>query len=314
MRTLTAAAQRWLATHHGVITARQLAACGVSRATTSKLVELGVLRRVTRGVFVLTAVAPSLHQRAAILSATYPGGFVTGPTAGMLAGLRRMPSAAELHFSLRHGVNPEPEAGVRFRQTTKLQPSDRRVLPDGISMASWPRLAFDLAADLRRLDHLSVVNQLLDRRDVTADALRAIGCRLSHPGRRGTMTFNQTLSRLGSGQPQDSNDEVTLLDALRARGVPVEPQVPISTAVGPLHVDLGVADVRWGVELDIHPEHRTLEGHRQDAERRRATNDVDWQVEIVAELDMVRLAELADRLAVNYRRRVVRITSYPSTG
>ena len=57
--------------------------------------------------------------------------------------------------------------GVRFRQTTVLQRTDRSRRADGIVVASWVRLAFDLAADLRPLDHLSVLQQLLHERKVT---------------------------------------------------------------------------------------------------------------------------------------------------
>ena len=88
-------------------------------------------------------------------------------------------------------------AGVVFRQTTALRASDRTVRADGIVVASFPRLAFDLAADLRQLDHRSVVEQLLDRRLVTADELAAIGRRLCHPARRGSTTFRRTLLGLG---------------------------------------------------------------------------------------------------------------------
>jgi len=303
METFTSAATRWLATHHGVITTAQLVAAGVPRRRIQRLVRSGALVRVTAGVFVLAGSPATLHQRAAILGATHPGGFVTGPTAGTLGGLRRMPTSAALHFSLPHGINPEPQAGVRIRQTTKVTAADRMSRPDGIVVASWPRLAFDLAADLGRLDHLSVVNQMVDRGDVTVARLVTIGVRLCHPGRRGSRRFEETLAALGGSAAQQSHAEVRLLDALRARDVPVEPQVPVATPIGLLHLDLGVAACRWGVELDIHPEHRQLEGQQRDAGRRRATNQVDWQVEQVTELDLDHLDTLADRLADNYRTR-----------
>jgi len=303
MEMFTSAATRWLATHHGVITTAQLVAAGVPRRRIQRLVRSGALVRVTAGVFVLAGSPATLHQRAAILGATHPGGFVTGPTAGTLGGLRRMPTSAALHFSLPHGINPEPQAGVRIRQTTKVTAADRMSRPDGIVVASWPRLAFDLAADLGRLDHLSVVNQMVDRGDVTVARLVTIGVRLCHPGRRGSRRFEETLAALGGSAAQQSHAEVRLLDALRARDVPVEPQVPVATPIGLLHLDLGVAACRWGVELDIHPEHRQLEGQQRDAGRRRATNQVDWQVEQVTELDLDHLDTLADRLAENYRTR-----------
>lgn len=311
METFTRAAENWLATHHGVITTAQLIANGVPRRRVERLARAGTLRRATPGVFVLPGSPATLHQRAAVLCATYRSGFVTGPTAGMLAGLRRMPQSSSLHFSVLHGRHVEPEPGVRWRQTTKLASHDRMTRADGIVVASWARLAFDLAADLGRLDHVSVGNQLLERRDVDADELARIAERLCHPGRRGSRRFLETLAAR-SIAPQQSHGEVTLLDALRRRGVPVEAQVSVVTPSGPQRLDLGVAAARWGVELDVHPEHRSLEGHRRDAERRRGTNDVDWQVEIVAELDLAEIGGIADELAASYRRRVQRLL--PSVG
>ena len=315
MLGLTAAAVSWLADHHGVATTRQMLDAGVTRTAIGRLLDAGVVRRPTRGVYVLEGSPSTLLQRCAVLCATYPTGFVTGPTAGMLAELRRMPPSASLHFSLRHGINPLPEYGARFRQTTSLRPSDRHSRTDGVVVASSARLAFDLAADLRQLDHRSVVEQLLDRRAVTREELAAMGARLCHPARPGSTTFARTVATLGRGRAQGSHEEVVLFDALRARGVPVEPQVPVRVADGVIHLDLGVAAARWGVELDLHPEHRTIEGHRRDAARRRATNDRDWQVELVAELDMHDSHALADRLAVSYSRRVRRLAaSDRSTG
>src|SRR5882672_1989377 len=105
MADLTPATNAWLASHHGVVTTRSLHEQWVSKATVKRLVAAGVLRLVTRGVFVAASTPRTLEQRCAELTATHPGGFVTGPTAGTLAKLRRMPTAAALHFSVLHGVH-----------------------------------------------------------------------------------------------------------------------------------------------------------------------------------------------------------------
>lgn len=314
MKGLTAAAEGWLAQHHSAITTAQLRATGVGPDNTERLVRDRVLRRVTRGVYVLAGSPSTLEQRCTLLCLSHPDGFVTGPTAGMLAGLRRMPRSSGLHFSSHHGVHLEGEAGIVFRQTRALTPADRLHRADGITTASWARLAFDLAADLRQLDHRSVIEQMLDRGLVSAGQLRATGVRLCHPARRGSTTFRRTLETIGGRAAQDSHAEVMILDLLRALHVPVVAQVPVITAAGVLHVDLGVVDARWGIELDLHPEHRTLEGHRADAARRRAINDRDWQVELVTELDMADPEAIARQLAVSYSRRARRLAVQRSAG
>jgi hypothetical protein len=71
--------------------------------------------------------------------------------------------------------------------------------------------------------------------------------------------------------------------------------------------------VRWGVELDIHPEHRSLEGHAADAERRRVAHRVGWQIETVSEHDVRDIERISGELAALYwlRRRAVAET-HPS--
>jgi nucleotidyltransferase/DNA polymerase involved in DNA repair len=305
MSDLTPAALRLLAAHHGVITTAQLRSRGVGYRTQMRLVERGVLRGVHKGVFVIPSTGATLEQRCVTLCAAHPDGFVTGPTAGTLTGLRRMPAHAPLHFSIRHGARLPPDLGVHFRQTTALRPSDRVRRHDGIVVASAPRLAFDLAADLRPLDHLSVLQQLLHEKKVRVDELVAIERRLGHPARPGSGLFRRNLERLNGSAPNESHHEVRLAEALRTRGVPIENQSRVVRASSgrTARVDLAVPAVRWGIELDIHPEHRTFEGHANDARRVRDLHVLEWQVEPVTESDMHDLDALADELVRLYRAR-----------
>jgi hypothetical protein len=303
---LTPAAQRWLSNRHGVITSAVLRECGVRRSTIERLSRAGVLCSIRRGVFVVASSPATMEQRCAILCAAHPSGFVTGPTAGMLAGLRRMPRTASLHFAVGHGQHHHHlTAGVHFRQTTALIPSHRFVRQDGLVVASAARLAFDLAADLRPLDHLSVLQQLLHERRVTVDELVSIERRLGHPARPGSGLFRRNLERLDGSPPNESHSEVRLAAALRARGIPIENQSRLVRASNgrTARVDLAVPSVRWGIELDIHPEHRTFEGHANDSRRTRDLHRLEWQIEPVTEHDMEHLETLADELTVLYRAR-----------
>ena len=131
--------------------------------------------------------APRLEQRCAALCAAHPVGVRDRPhrrVAPRAATHADRVSAALLDPPRRPRAAAKP--GVRFRQTTALR-ADRsaRARPDGIIVASWARLAFDLAADLRPLDHLSVLNQLLHERQVTAERARRHRPPAGHPARRG---------------------------------------------------------------------------------------------------------------------------------
>jgi very-short-patch-repair endonuclease len=263
---------------------------------------------VHKGVVVVTSTPPTLQQRCVALCAAHPGGFVTGPTGGALLHLRRMPASAAVHFSVRHGAKVPEAPGLLLRQTTKLSHVDRHVRADGLVVASWARLAFDLAADLRPLDHLSVLHQLLNDGRVTADELIQAGRRLVHPARRGSSTFLRSLTQLGAAA-FESHHEVVLADALRRRNVPVEAQTRLERLPDgrTVRIDLAVPAVKWGVELDVHPEHHTMDGAARDARRLRQVHMVGWQVERVTELDLQDVEHLADELATLYhlRRRAV---------
>jgi hypothetical protein len=67
------------------------------------------------------------------------------------------------------------------------------------------------------------------------------------------------------------------------------------------------------VELDIHPEHRSLEGHAADAERRREMHRLAWQVETVAERDMTDLGRVTRELVELYHLRCRHLAPHPST-
>jgi hypothetical protein len=309
---LTPAAVDWLNDHHGVITTTQLNDCKVPRSTISRLVQAGVLRHAYKQVFVMASSPATIEQRCVALCCAHESGFVTGPTAGMLLKLRRMPPSAPLHFAVRHGLRLDVTSGVCFRQTTALPAADRIHRGRGIVTASYARLAFDLAADLQPLDHLSVLQQLLHEKSVTVDELVAIERRLGHPARPGSGRFRRNLERLDRSVPNESHPEVELSEALRARGIPIEQQTRLVRASTgrTARVDLAVPDIRWGIELDIHPEHRTFEGQANGAVRTRDLHQQDWQIEPVTERDMSRLGALADELCALYhaRRRHSRVS------
>ena len=58
MHDLTPPALRWLADHHGVITAAELRRCGVQRSTIRRLVGGGTFRTIHRGVLLLVTSGP----------------------------------------------------------------------------------------------------------------------------------------------------------------------------------------------------------------------------------------------------------------
>lgn len=303
MADLTTSALRTLERQHGAISIAQLSAAGVGRRTRQRLERRGVLERAYRCVYRLPAVARSLHQRCAMLCLAHPAVFVTGPTAGALLGLRRMPRRVPLVISALHPLHVQ-HPGVVLRRTTQLLPTDVVRRRDGIAVASPARLAFDLAGWLGASAHRSVVEQLLHDELVTVDELVRIGERLIHPARRGSRRFFDTLA-VRSGAPLESDPELAVADALWRRGVPVVAQetwldLPNGARA---RLDLSVPDIRWGVEVDVHPEHLGTNGTTSDKRRDRQCHLIGWEIERVTALDLLQLEQTAEELTALYHLR-----------
>ena len=313
MSDLTPAAQRWLADHHGVITAAALRDAAVGRATISRLVDAGTFRRAAKGVYVVASAPRTVEQRCAVLCAAHPAGFVTGPTAGRLAGLRRMPQSSALHLSVRHGAHLPQEPGVHFRQTTVLWTIDRQQRVTASSSrhglawrSTWPPISGPSTTS-RWSTSCS-----------TSNASRPKSCRRSGAG--SLIRPDRVRRRSGGRWPpsgvisQRVPSGSRAPEALRRRGLPVEPQVRVIRPSSglPARIDLAVPAARWGIELDIHPEHRSLDGHAADAARRRDMHHIGWQIETVAEADMQDPERLADDLVGLYLIRRRQLLDRPS--
>jgi hypothetical protein len=283
MGTLTEAAFKWLRDHHGIITIEQLAKCGVSRHVRDQLIASGLLVPVYRGVYRIATQPVTLESRCAALSAFQPEGFVTGPTGGRMSGFRRMPP--------REMTKPPKKSKVQIRG-------------DGIRIASPWRLAFDLAGDLAADDFESVVEQILADGLCLLVTLAKTAKRLAKPARRGSKAFVTTLANRVPGGPLESHAEVRVAKALVDRGIPIVAQrtwldLPNGRRA---RLDMSVPDVRWGVEVDVHPDHFLRQG-TADRQRDRQWHQIGWQVEHATAIELLDFDTLIHDLVASYHAR-----------
>ena len=61
---------------------------------------------------------------------------------------------------------------------------------------------------------------------------------------------------------------------------------------------------RWGIEIDIHPDHLLLDGTAKDKRRDRQCHRIGWEIERVTEIDMLDLDGLVDELEALYTARL----------
>jgi very-short-patch-repair endonuclease len=289
---------------HGHASIRQLADAGVGRNARRRLVEGQELVAVHRSVMRISSAPLTFESRCTALCLAHPTGFITGPSSGRLMALRRMPAAEPIHFCVAHGIHLDDD-NVVLRQSRKLSPLDFVRMASGIVVASGPRLAFDLARDLSTLDHASVIEQLIQRKMCTMGTLGATARRLCHPSRPGSERFALSLIGRGERPASESHPEVVLAEALRARGVPVQPQFRdlVLPNGAKIRIDLAVPAARWAIEIDVHPDHLLLDGTTRDKRRDRQCHLIGWQVERVTEIDLLDIAGLVEELVELYQIR-----------
>lgn len=303
---LTEEAMTVFAAHHGLATGQMLTVAGVSRSKRQNLVLDGILEVIYERVFHIVSSPMTIEAQCAALCLAYPSGFVTGPTAGKLLGLRRMPSGP-IHFAVPHGSHIGPHDGVRLRQTTRADSAHYTKHGAAIRLAVPARLAFDLGQDLSMLDHRSVVEQMVHQRLTSWPALVRMGKELCHSARPGSARFVEVLRTRLPGGAAESHPEVAVATGLQRRGVPVHLQVGhLELPNGRrIRFDMAVPDRRWAVEVDVHPGHSQPLGIAGDKQRDRWCHRIDWQVERVTEIDLVDVEALCDELADLYRTRCV---------
>jgi hypothetical protein len=255
-------------------------------------------------VYGIVGAPRTLETRSIETCLAHPMGFITGPSAGMLEGLRHMPFASRLTLCVPHGSRRVVPVYVQLRQSNLILPHHVRELDNGIRAASYERLAFDLASDLRVDALSSVVEQMIQRRHVTMESLVGVAGELCSRRRAGSTTFAKVLLRRTWGPAAESAPELRVLQALRQRGVPVQPQEWLTLRSGrAVRIDMAVPAVRWAIEVDIHPAHEMREGLTNDIRRDRQMHYIDWQIERVSAIDLLDFRAIIRELVELYRAR-----------
>lgn len=317
MPVLNEATTSWLRGHHGIITAARLEQQGVSRWARHQHVDNGVLVPVHKGVYRVATQLVTLESRCGALCAFQPKGFVTGPTGGRLDGLRRMPlsratkagvDATVIQFCTPHGKFSDLD-GIEMRQSTLIERTDIQRRADGINIASPWRLAFDLAADLATEDLESVIEQILAKRLCTFATLANTARRLTRAGRPGSVEFVAALASRLPGGPIESHPELVVAKALQAQGIPIVVQTTwLDLPNGRrIRLDISVPEIRWGLEVDIHPDHFLQQG-TADRRRDRQCHVIGWQVDRVTAIDLLDMSRLTPELVSLYRSRVAELS------
>lgn len=180
------------------------------------------------------------------------------------------------------------------------------VRADGIRLTSPPRTVVDMTRYVSADDLASIIEQVLERGMATERSLQRVAERLGAPGRPWVRRFLAALAARGGGAPAESEWERRVHAELQRRGVGglVRQHAVAVPGYGRVRFDLAIPDLRWALEVDVHPEHRSLEGASRDNRRDAAAEAAGWVVRRVAELQLTNaLTQTMDDVVAALERR-----------
>lgn len=260
----------------------------VSRDDLGHLVRLGLLRRVLQGVYVAAQVPDSLELRAAALGLIVPEqAVVTDRSAAWLYGAPTiLPAGSHLVVPQVSVFRRTP--GCRLRND--LAASGQRTMPDddvadvdGLAVTTPLRTACDLGRQRSRDASFACLSMMLATGLVTkAEVVDASA------GLRGQRWVRQlrAMAPLADHRLQSYYEAVTMLRWLDCTHLPrPEPQRPVpapaSTVSGLYYVDLGVDELRFGVEYDGEEFHGEEQRPHDEERRRWITEHEHWVLPVV---------------------------------
>jgi hypothetical protein len=275
-----------LARQHGVASTAQLLDTGLSARQLRHLQRSQDLELVLRGAYRTPSAPDTELARCAAVCAARSDVAIAGPTAGRLWGFRRLPSDHRIHVLAPPASNPAIARWVVPYRTDARHDHDVVEREDGIRITTRARTAYDLARWLGPDDLLSVIEQAAhDGRLDDSDFLDVAADWLS-PRRPWARTFLQALDRRLPGGAAESHPEVRVADALgRAgvRGLVRQYRIELP-GHGNVRFDLAIPELRWAIEVDLHPRHRDTLGTASDARRDRAAGTIGWMTTRVSDV------------------------------
>jgi very-short-patch-repair endonuclease len=225
---------------HGVVSRRQAAAAGCSRAHLGQRL-ISDWELVTPRVLRLVGTTETFEQRcmAGVLDAGHEA-VVQGPAAARIWGLpgfdREEVEVTRRRRRARRSTDPVPAHEPRSL------PPHHRTVHRGVPVTTVERTVFDLMSAVRPGRAERALDNALARRLTTLRALRAVGKELCRKGRTGSALYRRLLAERGVDfRPLESGLEATFLVLVKAAGLP-EPE---------RQVDLGGSD-GWIGRVDFY--------------------------------------------------------------
>ena len=296
------------ARQHWVAATRQLAALGVSRWAVQRAKDSGLLVSPLWGVVAVAGATTAFESRALALQlCAGDEAFVSGPSAGVLHGLREMPKKRlEVTMHERRRVTVPKQHRLVCTSWVDEQ-RDVITRPDGLRVASPLRMLFGLAGQFNQHRFRRAAEDVWKLGLVTPNQAADYLAAVRRSGRTGVSCMDAWLEHVSFRErPAESGLELDFVEMIARVGLPEpERQHPLVLATGEeIHLDLAWPAARLAVE----PGHSWWHGGdaqvRRDEARDRACAVVGWYVSRYDETARRDKRGTALELLAIYRRRV----------
>ena len=277
MAHLPGEVHRLFAQQHGVVATAQLL-----EFVTSDQIERfemhGTIVGFLRGVYRSPSWPLDELSRCAGVCLGRPYVAIAGPTAGRIWRYRRLPDDQRIHVVAPPGRKPVAASWVIAYRTAAIREVDVVDRSDGIRVTSRARTALDLARSVHPDDLLSIIEQAMHDGHVSEEEMVSVAVDFVSPKRPWLTTYLRQFVRRARGAPAESHPEVRVFTALAAAGVAgLVRQFPIRLpGFGNARFDLAVPELRWAIEVDVHPRHAETGGALSDRRRDEAALAVGW--------------------------------------
>jgi very-short-patch-repair endonuclease len=264
---------------HGIVTARELHAAGLSRHAIANRVARGWLRRIHRGVFLVGAVPGPWSFEAAALAAAGPRAALGHRSAAAVWGLCQREAGP---VDVVVPGSPRGHDGIRTHRA-QLESRDITRRHD-LRVTTADRTLLDLAATLPRADLDRAVNEALVQQVVTVGGLRRYVAR--DPGRRGAAALAAVLhEHRGITRSEGERRLKALIRRARL------PQPVTNVRVAGYEVDCFWPALALVVEVDSAGFHGTPAAFQADRAKEAALNDAGLRLVRVTRWEVVHEAE-----------------------
>ncbi|RLE21479.1 MAG: hypothetical protein DRJ50_09155 [Actinobacteria bacterium] len=300
------------ATQHGVVSLTNLQDAGFSADQIARLVSTATIRRVVDGAYRFASHPETELGRCSAVCLSRPGLTIAGPTAARLWGFRRVGKDQSIHIICRPKAQPGRAPWLVPYRTARLDDGDVVGRADGIRVTTPARTVIDMTRFASDIAIISMIEQGLDKHWFRESDLQETAAAIATPGRPFAKRFLTLLSNRIGGGAAGSDWESIVGGALGARvTVGLVRQHALSVGgYGNLRFDLAIPNIKWALEIDVHPSHYTREGAAKDKFRDRCCAEVGWLVQRVGEPDLQhRFEATMDSLERQIRKRRATLTS-----